>query len=68
MKNFYGLHLIVKPMCRANEQPKLWQVQIHVCFGVSKNVNYQLPIITALLHVDLINVAYLKACAFITSS
>ena len=30
---------------------------------------YQSPLIlTALLHVDLINIAYLKACAFIRSS
>ena len=38
----------------------------HSYFRLSDIALYQLPLIlTALLHVDLINVAYLMACAFI---
>ena len=41
---------------------------ISIVLGETNNSNYQPPLLlTALLHVDLINVAYLMACAFIRS-
>ena len=45
------------------------EIRLHTTYELTVYVYCQLPLIlTALLHVDLINVAYLTACAFIRSS
>ena len=62
------LQFYAKNVCLSGPMDKMLLLLKGMNFTRSNLAFYQLPLIlTALLHADLINVAYLTACAFIRS-